>query len=148
MPVVAIDRPPRPEDRSHLPPQWVLDAIEHEFTTVMPKMTWGCFTFIYTERSRGRCSWEVTCPFHRKSISTGCRKTKDFDVVQAADPDVHYLAVRWLKYWASAARGFTCQRYHLRNWRVRLDDVPVPEVLSSATFSKRMYQPLCGLTTS
>ena len=81
---------------------------------------WGAFRFTL-KRMKGRSgtalAWQCSCPFHRKSAVTECRKAM---TVGAGPWQVESDRVLWaLKAWANRALEYDRQRHHIM-------DTPVP----------------------
>jgi hypothetical protein len=74
-------------------------------------MSWGVFKF-YLRTDRGKAGWEITCPFHKHSEVTGCKKYFQIDPLQRYDLEAHIECIRRAKWWGSQAFGFTRKREH------------------------------------
>ena len=71
----------------------------------------GAFKFTAKKpKQHNQFSWQVKCPFHRKSDKTDCKKTLNVTPLTRERYDAVILC---LKHWANQARQFSRQRFHV-----------------------------------
>ena len=81
----------------------------------------GCFSICKKKPSgKNYGSFEATCPFHRKSLISGCKKLIP---VQGPTENDAVIAMRRLKWWCAQARGHNMQWSHV----FTCDTVCVPD---------------------
>lgn len=89
---------------------------------------WGCFRFTPKFDSQNNpIAWEADCPFHRKSSSSGCRKTQAFH-----DEATSARVLNLLMQWCVAAPN------HDRQWKHLTVDVHAFGVLPTAAIEARV----------
>ena len=86
------------------------------------KLRWGAFQFTYKEDG----SWQATCPWHKRSKITVCKKTRHAGTTNIS----HFESIRYLKSWCVTARLYDRQRTHLAA-PLDMDSVPPHEVLDA-----------------
>ena len=85
---------------------------------------WGAFHFTPKGEGDGK-SWQVQCPFHRKTASTGCKKTLSISTRGGCEA----TALLALKYWAVQALNHKKQVRHMHCFDVaKVKLPPVHEV--------------------
>jgi hypothetical protein len=103
----------------------VLDAFEPD---VAKKLMWGVFLFTYSRKKNGTCCWQVTCPFHKYSAKTLCKKTRNVGTHTA---DEHKKQIYWLKFWAAQCTDYNRQQLHIHACEPAYDDVPQDDVINA-----------------
>jgi len=87
--------------------------------------------FGYTLKlSEGRFSWQCTCPFHRKTNKTGCRKTMNLKVGVSSFDAESDRVLCILQHWANQAHKYSRQRHHVA-WTPDESSLPPMEVLAA-----------------
>ena len=92
-------------------PEHVRQAAEEGAGLNWETFRFGAFKF--TSKKPGaqvQWSWQVKCPFHKKSQKTDCKKTMN---VTPVTQDKYDEVIRCLKHWCNAARRFDRQRHHV-----------------------------------
>jgi hypothetical protein len=90
---------------------------------------WGdYFTFTYRPSDEGVkiADWQVACPFHRKNIKSGCRRTAQ--VYDKHDVGSHSRTLCELKTWCCWAPTHNRQRLH-KAQPIKEEDIPTAEAL-------------------
>ena len=99
---------------------------------------WGPFTFTLKRprRSPNALYWQCSCPFHRRSINSGCKKTMSMNAESglsaAAESD---RVLDCLKHWANQAVFCNRQRTHL-GINVLPGEEPPKEVVNAQMITK------------
>ena len=98
--------PPLPPD-----PERIRRAREEGSNLDWNTFNFGAFKFTAKKpKTSAQWSWQVKCPFHRKSNKTDCKKTMN---VTPATPERYHEVLRCLKHWCNSAKSFDRQRHHL-----------------------------------
>ncbi len=136
--------PPPVEPPPALPPavhDAILDAAGvgdpvADLEAVLRYGSWGVFRF--TPKQPGGQGglfggYQASCPFHRKNISTGCKR---FLRCPSGDAHDRRIVLRQLMWWCSQAQDFDRQRKHLVQ-TLPLDEVPSYAHLSALKVTER-----------
>lgn len=91
---------PGPASEDHPPPKPAEAA--RRAAMAGRSFRWGCFLF-----TRKAGAFQATCPWHKKSIATGCKKT--LSIGRGTEED----CIRRLKFWCVQARKWRLQREHV-----------------------------------
>ena len=108
-PLAALDSPVPPPPPP--PPQAVL-AAEVAIDGGLQSEVWGHFS-INVRRPSAICkfgAWQAVCRYHRKNVSTGCKKQ-----VGLLSPSAEHkeLALWQVRHWCNQAVGFLRQKHHV-----------------------------------
>eukprot|EP00971_Amphidinium_carterae_P111197 2202380-Amphidinium_carterae.5 len=98
--------------------------------TVVPRpnsrvLKWGAFVITHKPLSS---SWQIACPWHARSVVTGCRKSVTCGAI-AEDVTAHVNSVKMLILWARAARDHDRQRWHLIHPLPAANELPSTDIL-------------------
>ena len=93
----------------------------------------GCFSFTYKERGN---SYQASCPWHRLSEDTGCKKTMACGRGPIGQTEeAHRQIIHVLKFWCINALCFDRQCLH-RPWTPTADETPPPAIVEASLTSK------------
>ena len=121
-PRVDPPRPPSPQPAEE-------DDVASVDSEITKPSRWGVFRITPKQPGKGRPhgGYEASCPFHKKSASTGCKKYLQLRDGSAAEKAKALLA---LKGWCNTARDYDRQWKHLAHF-TSIDAAPSQDVVDA-----------------
>jgi hypothetical protein len=134
-PSAEPSRTPLPPGRGKFQDDPGNDVWDTQMRELTNEWTWEPFRFTYKHEGPGmpNGAMQATCPYHRLTETTGCKKTMNFPSRRLDD----VLRVMWtLRHWCNRAHMYSRQRNHVLPRKLDVADTPDIGVILAARLTK------------